>query len=107
MSTCKLDRAAQVTYHALGSCGLGQLVVAGGGVDVVDVDVADVVVRGVLGPRAERRVVVDALAVLGDEVVARVRNERVLPQVLVQRRLLRRELQDRVPQLQQAGAAAR
>lgn len=80
---------------------------AGGGVDVVDVDVADVVVRGVLGPRAERRVVVDALAVLGDEVVARVRNERVLPQVLVQRRLLRRELQDRVPQLQQAGAAAR
>jgi hypothetical protein len=100
-------RVSQV--HAVGSDGLDLLVVAGPGVEVVDVDVAELVVGRVLGPRAERRVVVDALAALGDEVVPRVRQERVLPQVLVQRALLRRELQDRVPNLhhhQQQQSAA-
>ena len=70
---------------------------AGAGIDVVHVDVAELVVCRVPGPRAERRVVLGVLAALGDERVRRVRQERVLPQVLVQRRLLRRELQDRVP----------
>ena len=87
--------------HAVGADGLDLLVVAGPGVEVVHVDVAELVVGRVLGPRAERRVVVDALAALGDERVPRVRQERVLPQVLVQRALLCRELQDRVPNLQQ------
>jgi hypothetical protein len=75
------------------------LVMAGRRVDVVRVDVAELVVGGVLGPRAERRVVLGVLAALADERVRRVRQERVLPQVLVQRALLRRELQDGVPDL--------
>ena len=75
---------------------------ASGRVDIEGANVAGVAVGGVPGRLADGGQVVGALAVLGDGVVRRVRYEGAVPQVLVQLRLLLRELQYAVPDLREA-----